>query len=323
MLLSVVIPVYKVEKYLEECVESVLAQTFKDYEIILVDDGSPDRCPQICDDYAKRYDFIKAVHKENGGLSDARNAGTEYASGEYIVYIDSDDYINDKAFFEKLYQKTKSNPDLILYKFEKYYEQDNKIQKCTYSFDGMEKFTDEVSIINELSKRDSFYCSAWSKTVRLQLIKDNDIQFKKGILGEDIEWYYHILTFARRFEFIDEAVITYRQRENSITSSGGEKNLSDNLSTLEYWSDKITGMDADEKLKSALLGSMAKLYSNLLISYSRAGKWKKKYKNRIRQLSFLLKDTVNPRAAAINRIYKLTGFSAVVTALRIMDKIKH
>ena len=323
MLLSVVIPVYKVEKYLEECVESVLAQTFKDYEIILVDDGSPDRCPQICDDYAKRYDFIKAVHKENGGLSDARNAGTEYASGEYIVYIDSDDYINDKAFFEKLYQKTKSNPDLILYKFEKYYEQDNKIQKCTYSFVGMEKFTDEVSIINELSKRDSFYCSAWSKTVRLQLIKDNDIQFKKGILGEDIEWYYHILTLARRFEFIDEAVITYRQRGNSITSSGGEKNLSDNLSTLEYWSDKITGMDADEKLKSALLGSMAKLYSNLIINYSRAGKWRKQYKKRIKHLSFLLKDTVNPRAAAINRVYKLTGFDAVVTALRIMDKIKH
>ena len=323
MLLSVVIPVYKVEKYLEECVESILAQTFKDYEIILVDDGSPDRCPEICDNYAEKYDFIKVIHKKNGGQADARNMGTIYATGEYIVYIDSDDYINDKTFFEKLSDKAKSNPDLILYKFQKYYEKDKKTLKCNYSLSEMDKFHGRIEIIKELSKRDAFYCSAWSKAIRQTVIKDNGIQFKKGVLCEDIEWFYNILCVANSFEFIDEAIITYRQRENSVTSSAGEQNLSDNLVTLEYLSNRIMQMNEDDKFKSALLGSMAKLYSNLLISYSRAGNWKRTYKKRICKLSFLLKDTVNPRAKVINKIYNVIGFNGTIAALKIMDKIKH
>ena len=91
--ISVIVPVYKVEQYLDRCVESILAQTFKDLEIILVDDGSPDACPQMCDKWAEQHQNIKVVHKPNGGLSSARNAGIEVASGDYIGFIDSDDYI--------------------------------------------------------------------------------------------------------------------------------------------------------------------------------------------------------------------------------------
>ena len=91
--LSVIIPIYKTEAYIDQCVQSVLDQTFKDYEIILVDDGSPDRCPDICDAYDTKFDNITALHKENGGLSSARNAGIEHASGEYLLFLDSDDML--------------------------------------------------------------------------------------------------------------------------------------------------------------------------------------------------------------------------------------
>lgn len=95
---SVIVPVYKVENVLHYCIDSILNQTYKDFELIIVDDGSPDRCPKMCDDYAKKDSRIKVVHKKNGGLSDARNAGMAVATGEYISFIDSDDYVSDDFF---------------------------------------------------------------------------------------------------------------------------------------------------------------------------------------------------------------------------------
>lgn len=97
-LISVIVPIYNVEKYLARCVDSIVNQTYKNLEIILVDDGSPDRCPQMCDDYAEKDSRIKVVHKKNGGLSDARNAGMAVATGEYISFIDSDDWIDLETY---------------------------------------------------------------------------------------------------------------------------------------------------------------------------------------------------------------------------------
>ena len=105
MQFSVILPIYNVEKYLAECIESVLSQSFKDYELILVDDGSKDGSGRICDEYAQKDSRIKVLHKENGGLSDARNYGTERASGDYIVYIDSDDYVVSTEFLSDLNEK--------------------------------------------------------------------------------------------------------------------------------------------------------------------------------------------------------------------------
>ena len=105
MLFSIIVPIYKVENYLNQCVDSILNQTFQDFEIVLVDDGSPDACPDICDEYAKKDSRIKVVHKENGGLSDARNAGIAVASGEYFIFIDSEEF-KWKAFLKKWRRST-------------------------------------------------------------------------------------------------------------------------------------------------------------------------------------------------------------------------
>ena len=100
--ISVIVPVYKVEPYIRKCVDSILGQTFSDIQVILVDDGSPDQCGKICDEYAKQDNRVEVIHKENGGLSDARNAGIPYAKGEYIIFLDSDDYI-DERMVERLH----------------------------------------------------------------------------------------------------------------------------------------------------------------------------------------------------------------------------
>ena len=111
---SIVVPIYNVEKYLEQCIDSIINQTLKDIEIILVDDGSPDNCPQICDDYAKKDSRIKVVHKKNGGLSSARNAGIEVATGDYIGFVDSDDYI-ELDMYEKMYSiAIENNVDFVM-----------------------------------------------------------------------------------------------------------------------------------------------------------------------------------------------------------------
>ena len=107
-LISVVVPIYNVENYIKKCVDSILSQTYKNLEIILVDDGSPDNCPQICDEYAQKDNRIKVIHKENGGLSDARNAGIDISKGKFITFIDSDDYI-EKDYVEVLYNSIKES----------------------------------------------------------------------------------------------------------------------------------------------------------------------------------------------------------------------
>lgn len=106
-LISIVIPVYKVELYLEKCIESIINQTYKNLEIIIVDDGSPDNCPKICDEYAQKDNRIKVIHKENGGLSDARNAGIDVAAGKYIAFVDSDDYVSND-YIEYMYNLIKN-----------------------------------------------------------------------------------------------------------------------------------------------------------------------------------------------------------------------
>ena len=127
MKVSFVIPVYKVEKYLDECVQSILKQTYRDYEILLVDDGSPDLCPEMCDHWARVDDRIKTLHKPNGGLSDARNYGLRHAMGEYIVFIDSDDFWCHDDDLQKLMAVAEKNPqvDFVGYNCQYYYEDKN------------------------------------------------------------------------------------------------------------------------------------------------------------------------------------------------------
>lgn len=323
MLFSIILPVYNVESYLQECVDSILKQTFVDYEIILVNDGSTDRSPELCDRLAEKHGCIRVIHKKNGGLSDARNYGTRAALGEYIVYIDSDDFLIKDNFLEKLAQKAENKSDLIFYKYQKYFDATQKFEDCRYTYCSAIKGESYSDKISALVKADAFYGMAWIKAIRKEIIDKNGIEFEVGLLGEDMEWNYHIIFHSMSISFIDEAFIAYRQREGSITSSHKLKNLTDFIYILEKWSKIITDDVKDEALKIALYGSLAKYYSNLLVVYSRlADSSKKEYRTRIKQLGWLLKYSMSHRPQMISKIFRIVGFNLTIVALKITDRIK-
>lgn len=320
---SFILPIYNVEAYLEECVESILMQTYSDYEIILVDDGSTDSSPMICDSLAKQDSRIKVIHKENGGLSDARNVGTLAATGSYIIYIDSDDFLITNDFLEKINNESKSNPDLIFYKYKKYYQSTKKYEECKYTYkDAIDKnsFPEKIEA---LVKADAFYGMAWIKTIKREILVKNNISFEVGLLGEDMDWNYQLMVNSSSISFIDEAFIAYRQREGSITATHKLKNLTDFIYILEKWSKRISNSEMDYLLKNAFLGSLAKYYSNMLVVYARLkDKEKKKYRQRIKDLSWLLNHSMSNRSKAVRNMYNLFGFNATILALQIMDLIK-
>jgi len=323
-LFSVIVPVYQVARYLDQCVQSVVSQTLRDLELILVDDGSTDGSATLCDSWVERDSRVRVIHKSNGGSSSARNAGLEIASGEYTVFLDSDDYIGTASFLETIAPLALKERDLILYGFRKYYESDERLAPASVALPEIDVDYEGIGdALRELVARDAFYAAAWAKAVRTELLRDGDFYFRNGILSEDQEWYYHVLLAARSMASVRESPIVYRQRAGSITSTTGTRNLSDTLSILEYWSERISGIDAADSRRAPLLSSLAKLYCNLMILYAgMEHDARRSYHRRMQGLEHLLKHRLNPRTRWISRFRRLVGFDGTILLLGIALKLR-
>ena len=180
-LISVIVPIYKVEEYLDRCVESIVNQTYKNLEIILVDDGSPDNCPQMCDFWAEKDSRIKVVHKENGGLSDARNAGMPFAIGDVVSFIDSDDWVELDMFEKMLSRMQKDNSDIVSCGVKWVEEDGTVIRDVTVNANEV---LDTHSAMKELINDNKFKQHVWNKLYKYELIKG--IPFEKGRYHEDV-----------------------------------------------------------------------------------------------------------------------------------------
>lgn len=209
--ISVIVPVYNVEKYLGRCIDSILNQTFRDFELILVDDGSPDKCGEICDDYAKKDDRIKVIHKKNGGLSDSRNVGIDIARGECISFIDSDDWIH-ADFLNTLYSNMKEdNVDIAVVGFHK--EWDNKKEQ---SIVFEKKVYFDKSVMNEFYSPEipTHVNIAWNKLYKKELFEN--IRYPVGRIHEDGFTTYKLFYNANGVSIASDDLYYYYQRENSI-----------------------------------------------------------------------------------------------------------
>ncbi len=208
-MISVIVPIYNVEKFLPKCIESILGSTYRNLEIILVDDGSTDNCPKICDDYAKKDSRIQVVHKENGGLSDARNKGIELAKGDYISFIDSDDYIDSDLYYNVI---NEFNDCVDVVVFGRYIEYENKtiisVPQKNCLMTGKEALIDLASF-------KGFDMAAWDKVYRRKVI--GDLRFPFGKKNEDYYLTYKLLDNAATVKFIQKPFYHYVQRENSIS----------------------------------------------------------------------------------------------------------
>lgn len=211
-LISVIVPIYKVEAYLDECVSSIVVQTHKNLEIILVDDGSPDHCGAMCDAWAAKDSRIQVIHKENGGLSDARNAGIDAATGAYIAFVDSDDWIKPEMYETMLAALTRENADICA----------SSILSCfsdrQVKWGCMEFATGNSEQILSMLYNDAAYpVSAWNKLYRRELWAET--RFPKGKICEDAFTTYLLVHQANKIVQIPDALYCYRIRENSIMTS--------------------------------------------------------------------------------------------------------
>lgn len=231
-MISVIVPVYKVEKYLDKCVQSILAQTYRNFEILLVDDGSPDNCPQLCDGYAQKYDCIRALHKSNGGLSDARNFGIEHARGNDITFIDSDDFVAPDYLEVLVRLKEKYQADIAVTGIYTYILADEIVNKK----DEIQEFCyTGIKALEKMLYQDTLDTSACAMLLPTSIAKK--YQFPVGKYHEDEFTTYKYYSSVNRVIVTTQKQYFYLQREGSIMHVFGQSSLdeldaADNLVTF-------------------------------------------------------------------------------------------
>lgn len=233
-LISIIVPVYNVQEYLERCINSIWQQTYQNLEIILVDDGSTDRSGQMCDEFAQKDPRIKVVHKENGGLSDARNAGLQVATGDYIGYVDSDDWI-EPEMYATMYQACKrEQADLAICRYH-----------CVYEGATKEKGTDKQTVFDRENLLNIYICghndyvvynSVWSKLFSRELVKD--MLFPKGRNSEDIMYTTRAFCRSEKAVYIDSYFYDYViERPGSIMNEKKSERMF--RDELPFWREHI------------------------------------------------------------------------------------
>ena len=236
---SVIVPFYNVEEYIEKCLETLVSQTLEDIEIILVNDGSKDKSIEIVNKFLKTYpEKLVYLEKENGGLSDARNYAINYAKGEYIAFLDSDDYV-EKDMYEKMYELAKKeNSDMVECNF--YWEYPNKIKEdIGVTYNGKNEMLEKIRVV------------AWNKLIKREILISSKVQFPKGYRYEDVEFTYKLIPYIETVSFLKEPCVHYIQRQGSISNSQNErtKEIFDVLEhVIEYYKEK----DIYEKYKEEL-----------------------------------------------------------------------
>lgn len=224
-LISVIVPIYNVERYLPKCVDSILRQTYQNLEIWLVDDGSPDNCGQICDEYATKDSRIKVIHKENGGLSDARNVAIDQAAGEWITFVDSDDYIADE-YVDTLYNLVrKYDCEVSVAKHITFYDGEDP-KRCDRHL--IEKIMNSIDAVEQMFYQEDFDTSAWAKLYHKRLF-EKGIRYPKGLVYEDLPTTYLLMLESKGVAFTNKVIYYYLLRMSSIEGAYSPKKIQSGL----------------------------------------------------------------------------------------------
>ena len=250
---SVIVPVYNVEKYIRKCITSLVNQTLDGMEIIIVDDGSTDGSGKIINEFAMEYNQIKYYKKENGGLSDARNFGLNYATGEYVAFLDSDDYV-EITMYEKMYEKAKNNDsDMVECNFYWTYGRHGGKNKKDIGerYYGRQEMIEKARVV------------AWNKLYRKEILDKTNIEFPKGLRYEDVEFFYKLAPHLENVSFIRQPMVHYVQRKNSIINSQNEK-VSDIFKVL----DNVITYYKEKKLYDRYRDVLEYTYTRLLLCSS-------------------------------------------------------
>lgn len=310
--ISVIVPVYNVEQYLDECLESITGQSYNNIEIILVDDGATDSSGAKCDIWSDKNARIKTIHKENGGLSSARNAGTMQAKGDYIIFIDSDDYWDDRFFLEKAVDKLQeTDSDLLLFGMKKVRGQDVTEIESPECMDSLQ----------EAIKQGYLRSCACNLLVKLRLIKEEAICFREGVINEDLEWATRIYISANSAVAVSWSPYCYRQREGSITHISSAKHVNDVCDNYKRCLELISCMTQEKK--DSYYYFLARAFSMLMVNVAGIdNKARRKYFPFLRENVWILDYNTRNREKIIRISVKLLGIDNTCKLLHIACRFK-
>ncbi len=315
--LSIIVPVYNVEKYLNECIDSIINAYVDGVEVILIDDGSTDRSSVICDKYEEQYDYISVKHKKNGGLSSARNTGINMAKGKYIWFVDSDDYIKSDSI-ECVIKAIGEDRDIIFINYQRVYP-DNRV----YFYQGF-KENDNLNIEPYKFLRDlgNVSYAAQKFIVKRSLILDNQIFFTEGLYHEDEDWTPRMICEAKSFTRIMPAIYNYRVgNPTSITGMLNPKKVYDKVRVSENIYSRIKNNKYTESMKEYLMERIAHNYiAALNESAMYKGKEKKELIKFLKGKKYLLNNIKSKKARMVANSLNIMGVGNTAFLLNIRTK---
>ena len=312
---SIIIPVYNVEQYLNTCVQSVLAQTFTDFELILVDDGSKDTSGALCDELAQSDARIRVIHQENQGLSGARNTGINAATGEYLLFLDSDDWWTSSDCLQKIADRLAvTNVDVLSFNYRKSTDGQLSDPYFQNAADAIEQ------TLPYLLDRGLWVTGACNKAIRRSLFAGDQLRFRRGITSEDIDWTLRLALCAESFDYLELCVFVYRQRSGSITHSVTLKSASCLCDNIAYCIELLEQADAN---KAAVLRPFISYqYATLLFNYASLKKADRRaLTDRVRSMLPWLQYSNNAKVRLIRMAKRFVGFRGAIALLSIKQRL--
>lgn len=316
-MVSVVVPVYNVEKYIRHCLDSLVNQKYRDLQIILIDDGSEDHSGDICDEYAHSYSNIEVYHKENGGLSEARNYGMQYATGEWLSFVDSDDIVSLEFFDKLLYAAKEDCLDIVVADYFKVPEKQIGVLPKEKGR-GNVKVWKGIEGTKELLYQKSFTTSAWGKIYKTLLFKN--ISFPVGKLHEDVGTIYKVFEKAQRIGYLERKLYYYLQRDTSIIHTQFNKRKMDYIYQTKEMVDYY-GKN-DERLLSAAISRHFSACFQIIQLCPRTSEWMEEYAYITKEINKYASEVLNDRKARVkNRFIAILAVFNTEMAIRLCKLI--
>ena len=329
MKISIIIPVYNSEKYIKECVDSILRQTYKNIEVLLIDDESQDDSAKICDEFAKKDSRVFVYHKKNGGTADSRNYGLERVTGDYTTFVDNDDYwASDNALEEIVEQLRETKADALLFDVMEYWENKDKFIRFSARCQRENiAFRERSEALTEIISKGLLYRAVWAKVVRTQLIRDNNLYFEKGIRNEDTEWTAKLLMCAQSYDWYEKVFYVYRkgtgiaQTDRKVSSKEVEDLI--NICT-KYAQIARENLRDDNSFQKVFYSYLAYPYSVLMGQIRFVKDKKVKMRNKeIKKNAYILQYDLDPSVKMVKKVYNILGYALTTLILKIYMEIKY
>lgn len=325
MKVSIIVPLYKAELYVDKCFKSITSQTYKDIEVVFVDDGSPDKSGEIADRLSEENNSfsIKVIHQPNGGASSARNTGVNIATGDYLLFVDADDFLKNDDSLERIvsYAQSKNFPDVVGFNISYFYPSRNQYVNWVEYSEKINNTGEKESIVQELVKSGTLPVSPCGKLIKRDSYNNSGVKFVEGTIGEDIPWTIQLFDKVTSICYMNEYHYCYRQEVvTSVTGSFSEKKFLDLVAIVENLISLINTSTFNEITKECLYSFVG---YELSIAMSGVHKLNKETRTdtrkRLKKLCWLLKYTQNPKVRMVSRVYNIFGYAITERVLRLYN----